>query len=160
MNLILEKMARTAELIYEVNDLMRRVGEGTDSEMLSNAEDGRKIDLSGFEDERAELFEKRQKSFELYNQVISMIGALSKEEKEELAEHIGDLVERNLVLQAEKELSYQNIIDVITAPSFSFEGNEEYKQKIIDLKEEYNKTISITQFYERMEAYLTTYKRK
>ncbi len=160
MNLILEKMARTAELIYEVNDLMRRVGEGTDSEMLSNVEDGRKIDLSGFEDERAELFEKRQKSFELYNQVISMIGALSKEEKEELAEHIGDLVERNLVLQAEKELAYQNIIDIITAPSFSFEGNEKYKQKIIDLKEEYNRTISITQFYERMEAYLTTYKRK
>ena len=160
MNLILEKMARTAELIYEVNDLMRRVGEGTDSEMLSNAEDGRKIDLSGFEDERAELFEKRQKSFELYNQVISMIGALSKEEKKELAEHIGDLVERNLVLQAEKELAYQNIIDIITAPTFSFEGNEEYKQKIIDLKEEYNRMISITQFYERMEAYLTTYKRK
>jgi len=160
MDLLLEEMARTAELIYEVNTLMKNVGGSMDASFINGAEEGKKIDIEELDDEQRELVEKRKQSFESYNKVIGMIDALDKEEKEELAGYVDDLVERNLVRLAEDELAYQNIIELITAPGFSFEGNEEYKQKIIDLKEEYNRRYSITQFYERMAAYLTTYKKK
>lgn len=160
MDLLLEKMARTAELIYEVNTLMKNVGGSMDASFINGAEEGKKIDVEELDDEQRELVEKRKQSFESYNKVISMIDALDKEDKEELARYVDDLVEHNLERLAEDELAYQNIIELITAPGFSFEGNEEYKQKIIDLKEEYNRRYSITQFYERMDAYLTTYKKK
>jgi hypothetical protein len=160
MDLLLEEMARTAELIYEVNTLMKNVGGSMDASFINGAEEGKIIDIEELDDEQRELVEKRKQSFESYNKVISMIDALDKEEKEELAGYVDDLVERNLVRLAEDELAYQNIIELITSPGFSFEGNEEYKQKIIDLKEEYNRRYSITQFYERMDAYLTTYKKK
>jgi len=159
MDQLLEKMAHTAELVYQVNGLMKRVGDTVNKDLLSNAEEGRAFDYKDLSSEGAELANKRKQTFELYNEVIMLIGELSREEKEQLANHIQDIVERNHVLLVQKENAYQNIIDLITSPGFSFEGNEGYKQKIIDLKEDYSRTASITQYYERIGSYLATYKR-
>lgn len=41
----------------------------------------------------------------------------------------------------EKINAYQKIFDIITKPSFSFEGNEHYKKDIITLKDEYSRCV-------------------
>ena len=62
----------------------------------------------------------------------------------------------NKARYAIKQNEYQQLIDTITKPEFSFEGNEEVKERIVYLKEEYSRYQAAALYFENMYNYLKT----
>ena len=160
MELLLELMSKAANLAYDVNDLMKYVDENMAVSFLDAAENGR--DISKFDlkkKELVELYKKRSMSFALNDRIMLMLVELSREEKEAIYEKLTDLINYNKKQYASYFNEYQQVVDVITNPSFSFEGHEEYKELIIVLKDGYNRCQSIIKYYENIQAYLKTFVR-
>ena len=83
-----------------------------------------------------------------------MIQDLSSEDKATLADRVKALTDENRKKFLDSKTIYDNVISIVESPEFSFEGNQEYKQKIINLKEAYKRFDSIAQYYENMYAYI------
>lgn len=160
MELLLELMSKAANLMYDVNDLMKHVDEKSDTSFLEAAENGHDIRKYNFKKkELVELYKKRSMSFALNNRVVLMLIDLSQEEKQELYSILTDLIKENREEYLRYFNEYQRVVDVITDPSFSFDGHEEYKELIIVLKDSYNRHLSIANYYENIQAYLKTFVR-
>ena len=160
MELLLELMTKAANLAYDVNDLMKHVNDNMDASFLDAAENGHDISKYSFKKkELAELYKKRSMSFALNDRVMLMILSLSKEEKEELYSRITELINYNKEQYLSYYNEYQRVIDVITNPSFSFNGHEEYKELIIVLKDNYNRYQSLVNYLENIQAYMKTFVR-
>jgi len=161
MDQVLDLMAKVVALNYDVNQLMQGV-EANEANLsfITGAENGRDVEEFGLKKkEHIELFEKRKEAFRINNQIMVTLQAMSSERKVELAEVIEEFLHKLERVYNEKIKAYQNILDIITKPSFSFEGNEHYKKDIITLKDEYSRCRAAIIYYENMLAYLKVYRR-
>ena len=161
MDLILELMSRVINLTYDVNQLMTHVDSSSDPAFIEAAEKG--LDHRDFEftkDEYVELFKKRKSAFQINNQIVMLIQELSPDEKADLADKVNELVGLSKTKYVVKENEYQELIGIITQPSFSFEGNEGLKERIVELKEEYSRYHAAAIYYDNMSNYLKSYARK
>ena len=155
MDYILAMMSVYIELSYDVNRLMLFVDSNTDAAFIDGAEHGLEAaDFNLNREELVELFNKRKEAFKINCRIVETIEGLSSEEKSELAIKMNELVGLNKAKYAVKSSEYQQLIDVITKPDFSFEGNEGLKERIVDLKDEYSRYHSAAMYYDNMYNYL------
>ena len=160
MDAVLELMAKVVKMIYDTNYLIFNLDDKTDLSFIEGAENG--LDISKFNlktEIQVELFKKRKAAFAMNNRIMMMIEELSYDEKTELTDRVARLAEECKLLYLERLDEYQKTIDLITQPEFSFEGNEEIKDRIIELKDQYNRYSSASQYYENMHAYLKAYRK-
>ena len=162
MDLIIELMSRAANLSYEVNQLMPLVDSKLPNvSFIEGAEKGDDIeDYDLDSEEMVELFKKRKAAFEINNRVVLLISALSDEDKTELADRVIQTADYYRDKSTEMLISYQRLIEQITKPEFTFEGNEHLKDEILDTKDKYSRYASVAVYYDNMTAYLKPYVRK
>lgn len=154
MDLLLDLMNRVISLMYDVNNLMKHVNESMDLSFIEASENGHSIDNFKFKKkEHRELFEKRNATFAINDRIMRLVSELSSEEKDLLVEKLIELRDYNHMMYIAKFEEYQEMIDKITQPSFSFEGNQIYKDIIISLKDQYNRYEFACTYYENMLAY-------
>ena len=161
MDLIIELMSRAANLSFEVNQLMPLVdSKSMNTSFIEGAERGMNhedFDLDS--EEMVELFKKRKAAFEINNRVVFLISSLIDSEKIELASKVVEMADYYKDKATEMLISYEKLLDTITQPNFTFDGNEHYKKDIIDTKDNYARYKSVALYFENMVAYLKPYVR-
>ena len=160
MDLILELMSRASMLIYEENQLMKMVNKNADLSFINGAEEGRDIEEYNLTRKNdIDLFNKRKEIFAINNKISDLLQGLTSEEKEVLAEKIELMVEEHIKLYVEKFNAYQKIIDEITKPNFSFDNNNEYKEMLVSLKEQFNRHQTAADYLKHMSLFVNPRKR-
>ncbi len=160
MDHVVDLVSQASNLVYDINKLMKSVNKDMDSSFLDGAEEGKSIDKYNLEDEKhIELFNKRKDFFSIFNQIVDFINHMSYEEKRNLTNRIEALIAEHLMMYVRSFDKYQDLINEITEPDFSFEGHLEYKQQLIELKEDFSKHQAAAEYLKNLIAYLGSYRR-